>query len=98
MASIAFFSGVFCNEEVVIGELVSDIGYSVVDDDRIAADAAELSGVAQSKIQKAFTTKTSIFNKFTHEKESSIAYLKLALARVLIKEKIIIIMEVFLKI
>ncbi len=90
MASIAFFSGVFCNEEAVIDELVSNIGYTVVDDDRIAADAAELSGVAQSKIQRAFTTKTSIFNKFTHEKESSIAYLKLALARILVKENILV--------
>jgi two-component system, OmpR family, response regulator CpxR len=90
MAIITFFSGAFCSEGAVIRELVSDIGYAVVDDDRIAADAAQLSGVAQSKIQRAFGAKTSIFNKFTHEKESSIAYLKLALARMLADEHIIV--------
>jgi len=90
MAIITLFNGIFCNEEAVIHELVSDIGYDVVGDRRIAADAARLSGVAQQKIQRAFAAKTSIFNKFTQEKELSIAYLKLALARLLVEERFIL--------
>lgn len=90
MAIITLFNGIFCNEEAVIHELVSDIGYDVVDDRRIAADAARLSGIAEQKIQRAFAAKTSIFNKFTQEKELSIAYLKLALARLLVEERFIL--------
>lgn len=90
MAMISIFSGAFCNEKAVVEELVSDIGYTVVDDDRVAREAARLSGIALEKIQRAFTARTSIFNKFTHEKESSINYLKLALARMLADERTIV--------
>ena len=36
--------------------------------------------MAQSKIKRAFSSKTSVFNKFTLEKERSLAYIKLAVA------------------
>jgi CheY-like chemotaxis protein/cytidylate kinase len=45
--------------------------------------ASALSGLGANKINKAFFQKASVFNTFTHEKELSVAYLKLALAEML---------------
>jgi two-component system response regulator CpxR len=42
--------------------------------------AAKTSGMPEGKVRRAFSAKTSVFNKFTHEKECSIACLRLALA------------------
>ena len=52
----------------------------MITDDQIIAKAAETSGMPENKVQRAFSAKTSVFNKFTHEKECSIACLRLALA------------------
>ena len=44
------------------------------------AEASRSSGLPAGKIERAFSAKTSIFNRFTHERERSIAHLRLALA------------------
>jgi CheY-like chemotaxis protein/cytidylate kinase len=80
MAIITLFSGGFCNENPVIEEIVARTGYRLITDSRIVAEASRLAGVAESKIMRAFSAGTSVFNKFTHEKERSITFLKQALA------------------
>ncbi|MGD9226479.1 MAG: response regulator, partial [Desulfobacterales bacterium] len=47
------------------------------------AEASRLSEMAESKIIRVFSAGTSVFNKFTHEKERSISFLKLALAELI---------------
>ncbi|GAB6904894.1 hypothetical protein DESC_480177 [Desulfosarcina cetonica] len=80
MSVITLFSGIFCNADAVVRDLMQSTGYPLIDDDRIVAMAADLSGMPEGKIRRAFSAKTSVFNKFTHEKEYSIACLRLALA------------------
>ncbi len=80
MSIITFFSGSFCSEGAVLDKLVQKTGYPVIDDRMIIAAASRASGLSEKKIQGAFSAKTSLFNQFTHEKERSIAYLRLALA------------------
>jgi CheY-like chemotaxis protein len=65
-------------------------GYRLVSDEEVAASASRLSGLGAGKIVKAFTGKASMFNSFTHEKERSIAFLKLALAELLPADNLII--------
>ncbi|MCD4677394.1 MAG: response regulator, partial [Desulfobacula sp.] len=77
MSAITIFSGIFCNEESVVQNLVKTTGHRLITDDMVIADASKLSGIKKSKIKKAFSSKTSVFNSFTHEKNGSIAYLKL---------------------
>jgi CheY-like chemotaxis protein len=55
-------------------------GYRLITDDQLVTRAAETSGMPEDKLQRAYSARTSIFNKFTHEKECSIACLRLALA------------------
>jgi two-component system response regulator CpxR len=83
MTAISIFSGIFCGEEPVIAGLVSETGYGLVRDSDIVIEASRLSGMSQQKIERAFSAKASVFNKFTHERERSIAYVKLALAQML---------------
>jgi CheY-like chemotaxis protein/cytidylate kinase len=90
MSIITFFSGSFCSEGAVLDELVKKTGYPVIDDRMIVAEASRTSGLSQKKIQGAFSAKTSLFNQFTHEKERSIAYLRLALAGMLDADDLIV--------
>jgi len=80
MSVISFFSGVYCKEQSVVAAVHETTGLPIVPDADLVALAAKLSGLGADKIEKAFTAKTSVFNKFTHEKQRATAWLRLALA------------------
>lgn len=80
------FSGVFCNQDSILDALLTRTGYRLMTDDRVVAGAARHSGVPENKIGRAFLAKTSVFNPFTHEKERSVAYLRLAMAELMAEE------------
>ena len=80
MPIITIFSGGFCQEDPVVREVIARTGYRRITDNEIVTEASRRSTLAQSKIQRAFSPRTSVFNKFTLEKERSLAYIKLALA------------------
>ena len=90
MPAISIFSSAFCRTGQVIQDLCASTDYPVVGDAEIIADASKLSGIAAEKIARAFKSRTSVFNKFTREKECSVAYLKLATAKRLAADKLII--------
>ena len=83
MSVITLFSGIFCQGDHVARLLMSNTGYRLVRDEDMVAEASRLYGIGESKIGRVFSARTSVFNKFTQEKEISIAYLKLALAHML---------------
>ena len=80
MSIITVFAGTYCNEDQAIKERLKKTKYTFLSDSHIVSRASSLSNLAGSKIEKAFSAKTPTFNKFTHEKERSVAYLKLAVA------------------
>ena len=80
MPIITIFSGGFCQEDPIIEEIVARTGYRHITDDDIVAEASRRSTLAQNKLKRAFSAKTSVFNKFTLEKERSRAYIRLAVA------------------
>jgi CheY-like chemotaxis protein len=83
MPSISLFGGSYCSVEEVLEPLVREAGCRVVRDPDLVAVAAARSGVAASKIARVFTPKPSVFNAFTHERERSLAHLKVCLADML---------------
>ncbi|CAB1056894.1 FIG00603852: hypothetical protein [Olavius sp. associated proteobacterium Delta 1] len=83
MPIITIFSGGFCQENPIIQEVIARTGYRRIDDDEIVAEASRRSTMAQSKIKRAYSSKTSVFNKFTLEKERSLSYLRLAVAELI---------------
>lgn len=90
MSIISIYSGVFCKEKNLLKDLIQKTGYKCLSDHDIVSAASSISGFSDNKIKKAFSAKTSVFDKFTHERERSIAYLKLALAELLVKDNLII--------
>jgi len=80
MSATTIFSGTFCDKESVVKELIGASGHQLVTDEEVAESASKLSGIATEKIFRILGDKTSVFNKFTHEKERAIAYLRLAVA------------------
>jgi CheY-like chemotaxis protein len=90
MSVISVFSGMFCNAQQVIEQVHASTGFAILSDTDAVAAAQNLSGIPARKIHGAFTAKTSVFNKFTHEKEYSAAYLRLALANLIIEDNLIV--------
>jgi len=90
MAIITIFSGSFCNENPIIEEVTSRTGYKLITDNDVVAEAGRLSGMEESKIVRAFSARASVFNKFTNEKERSIAFLKLAVADMIPDDNILV--------
>lgn len=90
MSVITIFSGVFCKNEPVLKKIMETTGYKIITDDLIVSEASKISGMTENKIMNAFSAKPSVFNKFTHEKERAIAWIRLALAQTLSKDNLII--------
>jgi len=90
MSVVTIFGGIFCEQKAVIDDLVTGIGYQQLTQDEIVAQASNIAEMPEAKIERAFTAKTSVFNKFTQDKERAIAYLKLALAQKLAEDNLII--------
>jgi two-component system, OmpR family, response regulator CpxR len=80
MLSISIFNGAFCLEESVIEGLVERTGCGEVTDADIVSEASKISQISPDNIRRAFSSKVSVFNKFTHEREIAIAYMKLTMA------------------
>ena len=81
MSDIFVFSGLFCQEDSVTGCLTEGTERSLVTDADLVADASRISGMNKAAIEKVFSSKVSIFNKFSHDKERAVAWLRLALAK-----------------
>jgi len=90
MSVITIFSGVFCGEQDVITDVIDSTGYRSITDRDILLRAEKASGVSRDKLRRAFSSKTSVFNKFTQEKECSIAYLRLIVAELLAEDNLAI--------
>ncbi len=90
MSLISLFSGSHCNEQEVTQNLIDHTGFRLVSDETVAASASRMSGLGAGTVARAFSGKASMFNSFTHEKERSIAYLKLALAEMLPSDNLIV--------
>ena len=90
MSIITIFAGIYCNEESAIKEILKKTGYTYLTDADIVSKAVTLSDLSESKIVKAFSSKTSVFSQFSNEKERSIAYLKLAVAETLAGDNILV--------
>lgn len=90
MSVISIFSGSYCHGAEVASKIVESLGYRLVDDGMLVAQAAERFQLEAEKIHRAMTAKASLFNKFTHEKERALACLKATLADALKDDDLVI--------
>lgn len=90
MPVISLFSGSYCLEKQVVQEIGSRTGYRLITDEQIVAEASRLSNIPENRIERVFSDKTSVFNRLTHERERSLAHLRMALAKTLSEDDLII--------
>ncbi|MEE4242984.1 MAG: response regulator [Desulfopila sp.] len=90
MSVITVMEAVFSNSSLVISELCAKSSFKYLTPEEIVAKAAQNSGMPEDKIRNALLAKASIFNRFTHEKERSVAHLRLALADILDMDDLIL--------
>jgi len=90
MPIVTIFSGAFCNEDAVVAAILANTKYKLVTDRDVILKAVEGSNLDAQKFERAFSAKTSMFNKFTHEKERAVASLKLSLAEILLEDNLLI--------
>ncbi|NLI81835.1 MAG: response regulator [Deltaproteobacteria bacterium] len=81
MAILGLFRGEFCADDAFVDRLSEAIGYSLVRDDDVVTRAGADWGMPETKLRKAFSSRPFLFNPFTHEKERSIAFLRVSLAQ-----------------
>lgn len=89
MSNISVFYGDFCRADSVVREVFDRTGCRLITDANILDVAEELSGIERLKLEKAFSHSTSAFNKFTHEKERALAFLRLAVAEALAEQNVL---------
>jgi CheY-like chemotaxis protein/cytidylate kinase len=80
MSVIAVVSGSYCRGEEVARRVSDLLGYRLIDDAALVAETSRRFQVEESKLLRAMVGKTSIFNKFTRERERSLACLKTVVA------------------
>lgn len=90
MPLISLISGSYCRSEPFVVELERQSGYRRVGERQWIAAAAAACGFSEGKIARVLSGRTSIFNAFTHERERSAACLKLALARQLAEDGLLL--------
>ena len=90
MPNISVFYGEFCRADSVVREVFDRSDCHLITDANILADAAALSGIEPRRLENAFSSTTSVFNKFTHEKERALAFLRLAVAEALAEDDVLV--------
>jgi two-component system, OmpR family, response regulator CpxR len=90
MAIIKLFSGSHCLKKEVVRNIIETTGYQELTDRDVVQASARLTHMSETKLFRAFSSRTSVFNKFTQEKETAVAHLKLALSNLLDKSEFIV--------
>ncbi len=90
MSVITLFSGLYCHGEEMARKILDLSGYKLIDDRTVAAEVNKRFKVDEGKLLKAMCEKASVFNKFTHEKERFLAFLRLTLADLLSEDGLLI--------
>ena len=90
MPVLAIFSSPFCHKDDLVARLQETIKFKRVTDEDVVRMAATQSDMTEKQLRGAISDKTSVFNKFTHEKERAIAWLRLAVAEMLMEGDLLV--------
>lgn len=80
MPVVSLFHGAFCQEKAVADALAAAVNLTVVTDEACIREAGARSGLGPAAVARAFAAKVSVFDRFTHETNHALAWLRLVLA------------------
>ena len=90
MSVITLFTGAYCRGEDVARSVSEVLGYELVNDTDVIREAAGKFKIDEGKFFRAVAGKTSVFNKFTHERERAVACLKAVMAVLLKRDNLLL--------
>lgn len=89
MAIVAVIGSSFCHQEKVCTAVAKNLDYAYLSDAAILQDASARFEVPVAKLQRAMYQSPSVFNKFTHEKERFISYLRATLGEAVTRDNLV---------
>ncbi|MCP4340045.1 MAG: response regulator [Desulfobulbaceae bacterium] len=89
MSSIALFTSTFTKEKEIREKLAMASGYAIVQDNDIIEEVCRRYKQDKDKVAEILYNRTSVFNKFTLERERTTIYLKLVMAEQIKRSRII---------
>ncbi|MEJ2720785.1 MAG: response regulator [bacterium] len=89
MAVIGVFAGAYCRGENVIPAVAQELEYAVIDD-RIMEETSRRYNVPVERLERSFGGPDPLFNKFTHEREKHISYIRIVMAELIQSDNVII--------
>ncbi|MFW2367206.1 MAG: response regulator [Desulforhopalus sp.] len=89
MSSIALFNNIFTYEKEIRDKLAAASGYVIVEDADIIKEACTRFDVDKDKLTRTLYSQTSVFNKFTLEREFNTVCLKHVMADYLKRSQVI---------
>ncbi len=89
MAVISISGGVYCKMDGVFPGVVRKLGYTQIDDSFLD-DLSRSRGIPRDKFVRSLTGSEPLLNKFTHEREKHISFLRIALADLIQTDNVVI--------
>jgi two-component system response regulator CpxR len=90
VAIVSVIGSSFCHQEKVCTVVAKKLDYTYLSDAAILQDASTRFSVPVAKLERAIYQTPSVFNKFTHEKERFISYLRVTLAEIVTKDNLVL--------
>jgi len=90
MSVITVAAATYSGADGILEMLVEALGSTLITDRDIAERAARSSGIPEHAVLRAFSSRKSVFNSFTRERERALAHLKLETANVLLEDRVLI--------
>ena len=90
MSLIAVVSATFSHADEIVHGVLERTGFPLITDDDLVRRAAEHSGMSDSTIARAFSSRRSVFNSFTRDRERAVAHLKLEVAEAIARDEVVI--------
>ena len=89
MSSIALFTSTFTREKEIRDMLAMGSGYTIVQDTEIIDEVCKRYNLEKEKVAHTLYNRTSVFNKFTLERERIAIYLKIVVSEYIQSSKVI---------
>ena len=80
MSVVALSSASYCHGDDVAKGIAERLSYRLYWHEELTAEAARRAGVPAPRVERALWGPPSVFNRFTHERERNIAWLRMVLA------------------
>ncbi len=88
MPIVTLFSASYCHGDEVAERVAARLGYRVLSLDELLAECSGRHGVHADKVKKIMLKPSSVFNRWTREKERNIAVLRSTLAEMIQDEMV----------